>query len=239
MRSSAHLPSPLRLACAVAALAATSCTAQIHSPQINIHRKPAPEDLSWLWQYTQPGPGNRENELIGDPRFKALLKQNLTAPQSFWETNKPLSDVALEFLAVPGDVTGDENRYVSVTGCVPHFCPSRGLLWVDLGLAHPLIVFNAIDWIKENRATVDKGAAYALWIFPNRVLNPEHPPDALIRSIARWTSQPSPGSTELQNITRVFLVDPDGTPHPVTPSAIGAHNNLPAETTTGMETKVQ
>jgi hypothetical protein len=71
-----------------------------------------------------------------------------------------------------------------------------------------------------------------MWVFPNHALDAEHVPAALTRSIARWTSQPSSGSNELQNITRVFLVDPDGTPHPVTPSAIGAHNILPEETRT-------
>ena len=32
----------------------------------------------------------------------------------------------------PGKVLADENRYISISGCVIIFCPARGLLWVDL-----------------------------------------------------------------------------------------------------------
>ena len=215
----------------------------IHSPQVNIHRKPAAEDLSWLWQYTQPASGSRENQMLWDPHFKPFLKQNLTAPQSFWNANlaqhKPLADVTMEFLGVPGEIIADENRYFNANGCVPHFCPNRGLLWVDTGVAHPLVVFNAIDWISDNRTTDEKNAAYTLWIFSNRPLDLSRIPPALVRSIARWTSEPSSGSTVLQNITRVFLVDPDGTAHPLNPSTVGAHTTLPAETSTGMDLKAQ
>ncbi|QNI36301.1 hypothetical protein [Edaphobacter albus] len=196
------------------------------------HDKPQTEDLSWMWQYTQPAPGSRENALLWDPHFKPFLQKYLTAPQSFWDKNKPLSDVAIEFLAVPGHVIGDDNRYFNADGCVQHFCPNRGLLWVDLGIARPLVVFAAIDWISDNRTTDDSAATYTMWVFSNRSLDPAHLPAALTRSIARWTSQPLADKKTFQNVTRVFLIDPDGTPHPINPSTIGARNTLPPETTT-------
>lgn len=220
---------------AILSLTAAQAHAQIHVPQITLHKQEK-DDLSWLWQYTQPGSGSRETQMLGDPRFKPFLSRYLTAPQSFWKNNRPLSEVAAEFLAVPGQVTGDDNRYITADGCVQDFCPNRGLLWVDLGLAHPRIVFVAIDWITENRATDEAQSAYTMWVFSNRAIELAHIPQPLTRSIARWTSQPSSGSTNLQNITRVFVVDPDGTPHPVTPSTIGAHNTLAAETNTEPET---
>lgn len=224
------MPTTLHLAAALLLLpGAAAAPAQIHSPQINLQRHHA-EDLSWLWQYTQPAPGSRENQLVNDPNFKPFLQHNLTAPQSFWGDARPLADVAMDFLALPGEVLGENARYVTATGCVPHFCPDRGLLWVDLGLPKPLVAFAAIDWITDNRATDEKGAAYTLWLFSNPPLDPAHIPAALTRSIARWTAQPSPGATELQNITRVLLVDPDGTPHTLAPATVGAHNTLPAET---------
>jgi hypothetical protein len=217
----------LQLAAAFFLIAGAVATrAQIHLKQ----DKPQAEDLQWLWQYTKPAPGSRENQMLLDPRFKTFLESHLTAPQSFWNKNQSLSEVAMEFLGVPGDVIGDDNRYFNANGCVPHFCPDRGLLWADLGTTHPLIVFAAINWISDNKTTDESGATYTMWVFSNRVLDPNHPPAALIRSVNRWTSRPSSGSTELQNVTRVFFVDSDGTTHPVTPSAIGAHNNLPAET---------
>ena len=56
--------------------------------------------------------------------------------------------------------------------------------------------------------------------------------------LTRWTeTPPSPARTALENITRVFVVDPDGTPHAINPQTLGAHNTLPAETSS--EVKVQ
>ncbi|WP_260706140.1 hypothetical protein [Edaphobacter flagellatus] len=219
----------LQLAAAALLVAGMASHAQMH-----LHaNKPQVEDISWMWPYTQPGPESRENRLVLDPHFMPFLERNLRAPQTFWTKNgkhSPLSDVAEEFLMVPGEVIGEENRYITADGCVPHFCEDRGMLWVDLRPTNSLVVFAAIDWISENRSTEDKDAAYTMWVFSSRALNTEHLPPALTRSIARWTTHPS-RKTELQNITRVFLVDPDGTPHPVAPFDIGAHNTLPAETT--------
>jgi hypothetical protein len=138
----------------------------------------------------------------------------------------------MEFLAVPGDVIGDNNRYFNADGCVQHFCPDRGLLWVDLGTSHPLVVFVAVDWISDNKTTDESGAAYTMWVFSNRAIDPVNIPSPLVRSIARWTSQPYGHTNILQNITRVYIVDPDGTSHPVAPADIGARNTLPPETAT-------
>jgi hypothetical protein len=193
--------------------------------------KPAVEDLSWMWQYTKPS-SHSSGALTGDPRFSEFVTKNFTAPQSFWDKDKPLPETVEDFLALPGAIVAEENRYLSVDGCVAHFCPDRGMMWIDLGVAHPLAVFAAIDWISENRPTDQVGSAYTMWVFSNRTLSPDHIPAPLTRSIARWTGHPSSGATDLQNITRVFFVDPDGTPHPVTPNTIGAHNSLPPETTT-------
>jgi hypothetical protein len=49
----------------------------------------------------------------------------------------------------------------------------------------------------------------------------QHPPPALTKAIARWAAEPLAGSHIVQNITHAILVDPDGTPHEVAPSALG------------------
>ena len=213
-------------------LTTTLAPAQIHSPQIDKKQKPQREDVEWIWQYT-PADNNkdgRENELIQDPHFLPFLDQFLTAPQTFWGQPlggryRSLANTALDHLTVPGKVLADENRYVSITGCVVHFCPARGLLWVDLNGKQHLVVFAAIDWTKEGRPTTDPAAEYTLWLFPNEPLSiagsAQHPPAALTRAIARWTAQPLAGSGIVQNITHAILVDPDGTPHEVAPSALG------------------
>ena len=193
-------------------------------------QKPAREDVEWIWQYTPDDVNKqgRENDLVQDARFRPLLDQFLTAPQSFWGQPlngkyRSLANTALDHLTVPGSVLADENRYIAISGCVVHFCPARGLLWVDLNGSHHLVVFAAIDWIKADKPTTDPAAEYTLWLFPNDPLSGSvpHPPAALTKAIARWAAQPLPGSGIVQNITHAILVDPDGTPHELAPSALG------------------
>jgi hypothetical protein len=195
--------------------------------------KPQREDVEWLWQYTPDAThkDGRENDLAQDLRFKPLLEQFLTAPQTFW--GKPidgkyrsLANTALDHLSVPDKVLADDNRYITITGCVVHFCPARGMLWVDLnGKQDHLVVFAAIDWISQNHPTYDPAAEYTLWVFPSQPLSiagtGAHPPAALTKAIARWTATPMPGNGIVQDITHVVLVDPDGTPHEVRPSDLG------------------
>ena len=199
--------------------------------QIFKHKEKRPKsNVQWLWQYGPPPADGRENALVLDPRFRPFLAQYLTAPQTFWGSEKtgykPLAETALDFLSIPGTVTADDNRYLSITGCVFRFCPDRGLLWIDLGLPQPLVVFAAIDWVKESKVTIDPDAEYTLWVFSNRAIDPTRIPAALTRSVARWTAQPSSGSTVIQKIRNAILVDPDGAPHPIPPASIGA-NTLP------------
>lgn len=223
------MPRHLHLAAVLLALVATTpAPAQFHFPQHTTKAKVPREDLSWLAPFAQPEPDGRENDLIHEPRFKSFLRDHLSAPQTFWNDNQSLADTVMDFLGVPGKVLLDDNRYLSIDGCVPHFCPSRGLLFVDLGVDHPLVAFAAIDWTRDNKTPSQSGAEYTLWLFSNRVLRTTTTdaettaiPAPLIHTIARWSAQPSSGSTTLQNITSVILVDPDGTPHAVPPSTLG------------------
>ena len=200
---------------------------QISSPQIKSGKKQPKENVEWLWQYGPPPAEGRENQLVLDTRFRPFLAQYLTASQTFWGNEKTgfksLSETALDFLSVPDKVLADDNRYLTITGCVFRFCPSRGMLWVDLNGPHPLVVFAAIDWIKDSKTPSEPGAEYTLWIFPNHAIDPDHIPAAFVHSIARWTAQPPGGSTVIQQIRNAILVDPDGTPHPVETKATGAN----------------
>jgi hypothetical protein len=217
----------LQLALVLLALAPAVALAQISAPQIKKEKKQPKENIEWLWQYGPPPVGGRENALVLDPRFRPFLAQYLTAPQTFWGNPKTgyksLDETALDFLSVPDKVLADDNRYLSITGCVFRFCPSRGLLWVDLGVPHPLIVFAAIDWIKDSKTPNEPGAEYTMWVFSNHPVEPDHIPAALTHSIARWTAQPPLGSTVIQQIANAILVDPDGTPHAIPAANIGAN----------------
>jgi len=207
----------LQLAAASLVIAiAPGVGAQLHMKQ---NKAPA-EDFSWMWQYAQPIPKGNGSDLLRDSRFRPLLQQHLTAPQTFWSKGKSLADTALEYLATPHTVTTNDNRYLTATGCVAEFCPNRGLLWIDLGAPHPLIVFAATNWIAENKATDQAGANYTLWVFASRTLDPAHLPQALTRSIAPWVAEPIADGT-VEQIANVILVDPDGQPHPIQPADIG------------------
>ena len=218
----------LQFAAVLFTLAPMAASAQISSPQITKQKKEPKENLEWLWKYSPPPAEGRENDLVLDPRFRPFLAQYLTAPQTFWGNPKTgyksLAETALDFLSVPDKVLADDNRYVTITGCVYRFCPSRGLLWVDLGSPHPLIVFSAIDWVKDNKTPDQPDAEYTMWLFANHPIEPDHIPSALTHSIARWTAEPASGTTVIQHITNAILVDPDGTPHQVSPAAIGANS---------------
>jgi hypothetical protein len=207
--------------------------------QLHLKRdKPAVEDLSWMWQYTQPAPGGNGNGLINDPRLLPFLKLHLTAPQAFWG-NKPLADTALEFLGAPGVTRADENRYITATGCVPHFCPDRGMLFVDTAGSRPLVIFAALDWSREGRATDEANAEYTLWIFADRVLasadspdNAPRLPSSLQRSLRIFSAELN-GSKLPPLVTRSFIVDPDGKPHEIAPSQTGVtrfHDSQPLAT---------
>jgi hypothetical protein len=218
--------------CSLLMASVPACPAQlIHSPQIQIEHKPAKEDLSWLWQYTRPAPDGREVALTHDPHFVTFLEEHFMAPQSFWNNgNTPLADTAVEFLATHGTVVAYDNRYITVTGCVPELCPSRGMLFVDTGGSRPLAVFAAIDWSREGHTTAEDDAEYTLWIFPDRALNSEPPalsspkghlPEALQRSVRRFSAALNGGRVP-PLVTRAFVIEPDGVPHELPASATGA-----------------
>ena len=185
-------------------------------------------DLEWLWQYGPPPAGGREHDLIQDPNFEGFLQEYFTTPQSFWgpqkgdpknPNHKSLATTVYDFLAVPGQVIADDNRYMTVTGCVFHFCPSRGLVFADLDGKNPLVVFAAINWIKESHTPNEPDAEYTLWIFPDQKMGTSLSADALppplLHSLTRWMETPLPGSGIVQKIRYAILVDPDGTPHQI------------------------
>ncbi len=206
--------------------------------QIHLHaEKPQPEDLSWLWQYTQPAPSGHENGLTNDPRFPEFLKRHLTARQAFWGNGREkLADVAVEFLGVPGIARADDNRYFTATGCVPQFCPSRGMVFVDTGGSRPLVVFAAIDWSRESHNIEEDNAEYTLWIFPDRSLTAADSadqaptlPSPLRRSLGLFSSELNGGRVP-PLVTHAFVVDPAGKPQEIPASHTGVtrfHDSQP------------
>ena len=217
---------------AAALLLTTGAPAQFHAFKPKSIRPRI--DAEWMWQYSPPPADGRENDLIQDPNFLPFLQENLTAPQTFWggpptssqSGYKPLATTAYDFLAIPGKVIADDNRYITITGCVFHFCANHGLLWVDLNAKQPLVAFAATDWVKSGKPASDPTAEYTLWLFTNKPFGltpeaPNHLPAALTRSLARWAAEPTPGARLPEFISHAVLIDPDGTAHPFDPAVLG------------------
>ena len=211
-------------------------------PKVKKQKRQA-ADVEWMYQYSPPPADGREHELIQDPAYHPFLERYFTAPQSFWgpqptdpkaPVHKSLAETVDDFLTIPDKVLADENRYLTVTGAVRHVPSQRGLIFVDLNAANakhtdkePLVLFAAIDWIRDSKAPSDPEAEYTLWIFPNQapgpIQAPTSLPPAVLRSLTRWMSEPLAGTGIVEKVTHAILVDPDGSPHQIpVPATIAA-----------------
>lgn len=216
----------------LAAIFITATThAQITNPDILVpqpptaapHRRPAQvDDLQWMWAFTRPA---RPADLRTDPRFTAMLQREFKQPQAAWGDNQRLQDAIPVFLTKYGTLTTESNRYITLDGCVPRFCPAHGLLWFDLGTRHPLIIFAAVNWSTEAHSTDEAAASYDLWLFPNRAV--EQLPLAFRSAVAHWDARLAAARRLVPHIRSAVLVQPDGTPQPVDPALTGANSLKP------------
>jgi hypothetical protein len=235
----------LQLATLSLLIGAATTRAQITNPDNLIappppnpaqHRpvKPA-DDFQWLWQFTRPAPIGRANDLRLDARFQSLLQDSFKQPQSMWgppNTHEPLATIIPLFLTQYGTVISEQNRFLTVDGCVPSFCAASGLLWIDLGTPHPLTVFAAINWDPEAHATDQPAADYNLWIFSNHQLDADALPLALTQAIAHWNVRLASAHRLVPYIAHALLVEPDGSPVPLDPAMAGANILAPQPDTT-------
>jgi hypothetical protein len=188
-------------------------------------------DLQWLWTFAQPAPLGRANDLRVDARFLHLLHTDFRQPQAVWGTNpahpQPLDLVIPLFLSKYGSVSSAQNRYLSIDGCVPSFCAASGMLWVDLGLTHPLLVFVAVNWSTQGHATTESAADYNLWLFPSRAIDPDEIPFALTEAIAHWNVRLAAAHRIVPHIAHAVIVQPDGNPQGLDPELTGANTIAP------------
>ena len=190
--------------------------------------KPAPGNLQWLWQYTQPTPNGNAVALRDDDRFLGMIESEFRQPQAFWGQRIPISSVIPRFLDRYGEVNSKSNRYLTIDGCVPSFCAAHGLLWVDLGQPDPLLVFAAVNWTTENHTTDEVNADYNLWLFTSRPLSADALPFALTSAISDWDARLAQAQRGVPHILHALLVEPDGQPYPLNPALAGA-NSLPPQ----------
>lgn len=184
--------------------------------------------LQWVWQYTQPVPNGNAVALRADERFPSLLHAAFPQAQAFWGKNVPLAMAIPRFLERYGEVNTRENRYITVDGCVPSFCAAHGLLWMDLGLQEPLLIFAAVDWTTQAHNTDEASAEYNLWLFTSRQISTDALPLALTQAIADWDARLATAHRGVPHILHALLVEPSGQPYPLNPTLVGA-NTLPPQ----------
>ena len=207
------------------------------------HARPTnlPDNLQWMWAFAKPGPNGRADDLRLDARFQSLLAREFKQPQAMWGAPKnvpPLATVIPMFVMQHGEVTAEDNRYLTVDGCVPDFCAAHGMLWIDLGKPHPLMVFAGVDWVAENHPVNEAAADYNLWLFPNRELDADELPIALTEAIAHWDARLATAGRAVPHITHALIVEPNGQPFALDPQMAGANTIAPqADTTTSKEAK--
>lgn len=236
------MPRKFQFATAAFLLTATfGVRAQITNPDALVAPKPQnparshrplrmQDDLQWLWQYAKPLPNGRAYDLRVDARFQAMLAREFRQPQAMWgpeSAHEPLASVIPVFLTKYGTVTGENNRYFMVDGCVPRFCPAHGLLWIDLGRPQPLIVFAAVNWNPDGHSTDELLADYNLWLFSNRDLDADALPLALTEDIAHWDARLAAAHRLVPHVQHAILVEPNGQPFPVDPAMAGANTLKP------------
>ena len=229
--------------------AATGMRAQITSPdKLGPKTPPNPargslvkptDSLQWLWAFAKPEPIGRPTDLRMDARFHALLSNDFNRPQAFWGPepgqNQPLDAIIPLFLSRYGTVTTQQNRYLSIDGCVPDFCAAHGLLWFDLGTPHPLVIFAAVNWSPESHTTDEAAANYNLWIYPSRELSADNIPLAFTESLSHWDARLAAAHRLVPHIQHALLVEPSGAPYALIPSLIGANTIAPQPDTTASD----
>jgi hypothetical protein len=223
----------------------TTARAQVSNPDKLVGKPPQPhmrevpqvsDDLQWLWQYARPNPLGRANDLRLDERFQSLVQREFKQPQAMWGTDPahrmPLATVVSLFLTKDGAVSGEGGRYLSIDGCVPSFCSASGMLWMDLGTTRPLMVFVATNWIADGHATTEAAANYNLWLFPNRNVDANAIPLALVEAISHWNIRLAAAHRLVPHVANALLVEPDGTPYALDPQLAGANSIAPQPDTT-------
>lgn len=153
-------------------------------------------DAAWTRAFGKPSsvdgdpPTGEHRNLVGTPRFNALLRSSFPQHQYFWHERNRFTSVPATidtFLGVPGDALLDGNRYLTVNGCVPHVCGGGGdgMLWIDTA-AHPAhLIFLAMDFV----ATPANGfEPMHLWLFSSTQLDWQHLAQPFLASVTRWFS---------------------------------------------------
>ncbi len=122
-------------------------------------------------------------------------------------------------MGVPGSVLLEENRYVTINGCVPHDCGDRGMVWIDTAPAEKLLLIFAATGGISNGPT-DTGSSIHLWLFSSTKLNWQKLPPSFQSSFTRWWNKTTQVWNESvpEKVVLVTIVQPSGEMVDLSPS---------------------
>jgi hypothetical protein len=198
-----------------ASLLLTTCVAVCPS----LHAQNA-ADPHWLFKYRDADGTTNANGLMWDKQFKPFINHYLPQRPAFhgWGKPKPMSTIASELFGnsdlFPAIQSGSD-RYFIAHGCEAHACPEKGLLWVDLASAPPLVAFAVNDVYNGNDSRAQK-----LYIFTSRKLSAQDLPKELRATISQWTAKSAEGDYGIK-ISRAVIVAPDGHEQSADLNAVG------------------
>jgi len=183
-------------------------------------RLETPNDLAWARAFASPEKKDGDNKW--DPHFRALMRGSFPQRQSFWRDHgkfPSVPELVEEFIGVPGGVSVDEDRYVTMDGCVPHACSARGMVWIDTrGSGKPLVIFVAPEDVST--ANSEKRAPQHLWLYASDQLNWQKMPPEFVKSLARWYGayQATWARYYRMNVLMLTLVEPNGLTYDLSPT---------------------
>jgi hypothetical protein len=98
------------------------------------HADPAAYDFSWVIDEVKRDP---DGQLVRDPRFSGMLVS--LVPDATLE-HQSLRGALKKSVWLPDAARFIDGRYLVISGCEPHNCGNRGLLWIDTVTRHAIAV---------------------------------------------------------------------------------------------------
>jgi hypothetical protein len=156
-----------------------------------------------------------------DPHFLALLRHSLPQSDSWWVNgyggHSSVTNAVLAFLGIPEATFFDDNRYLTATGCVPHVCTSKGMLWIDTGTRPATMIFVGEDLVAGGQRGE---SGYHLYLYPSREITTYYAgkrhiemfDPQFLKSLARW-HEASISRYDNQKIILATIVWPNGRTH--------------------------
>jgi hypothetical protein len=164
--------------------------------------------------------------VIVDKRFRPMVAGFLHGPQLFWG-HLSLADTVVNFLSVPGEAVIAQSRYITATGCVPHYCLDQGFLWIDTKSPQQMIFVAKVGMHSKSQKSAGP-QAYHLWIFCSTHIDDYDVyelklPTPFLSSLQQWLAETGPDEKP-DRVDSASFVQPDGQISPIFPSDLNTAN---------------